>query len=109
MSTASVLDDHIWYIGCSYYSSHCRLQYPVGTHIPYISGSFTLYKCKNIFNKMLKDVGIEVPKSIETRSVKVQHACRQRQGMIACNNRNMRNPNLVFNLLFAIGCVHGVL
>ena len=24
--------------------------------------------------------------------VKVQHACRQRQGMIACNNHNMRNP-----------------
>ena len=24
--------------------------------------------------------------------VKVQHACRQRQGMIACNNPNMRNP-----------------
>ena len=24
--------------------------------------------------------------------VKVQHTCRQRQGMIACNNHNMRNP-----------------
>ena len=27
-----------------------------------------VYKCKNIFNKMMKDVGMEVPKSIETRS-----------------------------------------
>ena len=27
-----------------------------------------IYKCKNIFTKMLKDVGMEVPKSIETRS-----------------------------------------
>ena len=40
---------------------------------------------------MLKDVGMEVPESIENK-VKVQHACRQRQGMIACNNHNMRNP-----------------
>ena len=45
---------------------------------------FPNIKCKNIFTKMLKDVGMEVPKSIET--------CRQRQGMIACNNHNMRNP-----------------
>ena len=58
---------------------------------PHVS-LFLQVKCKNIFNKMLKDVGIEVPKSIETRSVKVQHACRQRQGMIACNNHNMHNP-----------------
>ena len=37
---------------------------------------------------MLNDVGIEVPKCIETNSM-----CRQtRQGMIACNNHNMRNP-----------------
>ena len=27
-----------------------------------------VYKCKNIFTKMLKDVGMEVPESIETRS-----------------------------------------
>ena len=27
-----------------------------------------IYKYKNIFTKMLKDVGMEVPKSIETRS-----------------------------------------
>ena len=31
-------------------------------------------KCKNIFTKMLKDVGIEVPKSIETRSKCSMHA-----------------------------------
>ena len=43
-----------------------------------------IYKCKNIFTKMLKDVGMEVPKSIETS--------RQRQGMIACNNHSMLNP-----------------
>ena len=33
-------------------------------HVSYI----TFLKCKNIFTKMMKDVGIEVPKSIETRS-----------------------------------------
>ena len=31
-------------------------------------------KCKTIFTKMLKDVGIEVPKSIETRSKFSMHA-----------------------------------
>ena len=29
-------------------------------------------KCKNIFTKMLKDVGIEVPKSIETSAACMQ-------------------------------------
>ena len=33
-----------------------------------------VYKCKNIFNKMLKDVGMEVPESIETRSKFSMHA-----------------------------------
>ena len=33
-----------------------------------------------------------MPKSVEIRSVKVQHEYRQMQGMIACNNHNMRNP-----------------
>ena len=33
-----------------------------------------LVKCKNIFTKMLKDVGIEVPKNIETRSKYTMHA-----------------------------------
>ena len=47
-----------------------------------------LYKCKNISTKMLKDVGMEVPTSIETRS----KFSMQKQGMIACNNPNMRNP-----------------
>ena len=37
-----------------------------------------LYKCKNIFTKMLKDVGIEVPKSIETRSKCSMHADKGR-------------------------------
>ena len=31
-------------------------------------------KCKDIYTKMLKDVGIEVPKSIETRSKCSIHA-----------------------------------
>ena len=33
-----------------------------------------ILKCKNIFTKMLKDVGIEVAKSIETRSKCSLHA-----------------------------------
>ena len=37
-----------------------------------------MYKCKNIFTKMLKDVGIEVPKSIEKRSKCSMHANRGR-------------------------------
>ena len=35
-------------------------------------------KCKNIFTKMLKDVGMEVPKSIETRSKYTMHAFKGR-------------------------------
>ena len=35
-------------------------------------------KCKNIFTKMLKDLGIEVPKSIETRSKCSMHADKGR-------------------------------
>ena len=35
-------------------------------------------KCKNIFTKMLKDVGIDVPKSIETRSKYTMHADKGR-------------------------------
>ena len=37
-----------------------------------------IIKCKNIFTKMLKDVGIEVPKSIETRSKCSMHADKGR-------------------------------
>ena len=37
-----------------------------------------IYKCKNIFTKMLKDVGIDVPKSIETRSKCSMHADKGR-------------------------------
>ena len=37
-----------------------------------------IYKCKNIFTKMLKDVGMEVPKSIETRSKFSMHADKGR-------------------------------
>ena len=40
------------------------------------------YKCKNIFTKMSKDISVKKNRN----KVKVQHACRQRQGMIACNN-----------------------
>ena len=39
---------------------------------------YLLYKCKNIFTKMLKDVGMEVPKSIETRSKYTMHADKGR-------------------------------
>ena len=35
-------------------------------------------KCKNIFTKMLNDVGIEMPKSIETRSKFSMHADKGR-------------------------------
>ena len=38
----------------------------------------TVKTSKNIFTKMLKDVGIEVPKSIETRSKYTMHADRGR-------------------------------
>ena len=38
----------------------------------------SIYKCKNIFTKMLKDVGIEVPESIETRSKFSMHADKGR-------------------------------
>ena len=58
----------------------------VGAHVKHV-----YIKCKNILTKILKDVGIEVPKGIETRS-KCSIACRQKQGMITCNNHNMRNP-----------------
>ena len=37
-----------------------------------------IYKCKNIFTKMLKDVGMEVLKSIETRSKFSMHADKGR-------------------------------
>ena len=37
-----------------------------------------IYKCKNIFTKMLKDVGMEVPKSIETTSKYTMHADKGR-------------------------------
>ena len=35
-------------------------------------GKFIIYKCKNISIKMLKDVGMTVPKSRETRAVYMQ-------------------------------------
>ena len=45
----------------------------------YLDPSYSLYiKCKNIFTKMLKDVGMEVPKSIETRSKYTMHADKGR-------------------------------
>ena len=39
---------------------------------------YKIIKCKNIFTKMLKDVGMEVPKSIETRSKFSMHADKGR-------------------------------
>ena len=51
-------------------------------HVPAVciddSEQQLLYKCKNIFTKMLKDVGMEVPKSIETRSKFSMHADKGR-------------------------------
>ena len=45
----------------------------------YLRGSSRyMDKCKNIFIKMLKDVGIEVPKSIETRSKYTMHVDKGR-------------------------------
>ena len=46
----------------------------VTLRIAIIIGESIVYKCKNIFTKMLKDVGMEVPKSIETRSKFSMHA-----------------------------------
>ena len=43
---------------------------------------------KNIFIKMLDNVGMAVPKIIQTRC----STYAARQWMIACNNNNMRNP-----------------
>ena len=48
----------------------------------------TLYKSKNIFIKMLNNVGMAVPKIIQTRC----STYAARQWMIAYNNNNMRNP-----------------
>ena len=45
--------------------------HPLG---PAYSLLYIWYKCKNIFTKMLKDVGMEVPESIETRSKFSMHA-----------------------------------
>ena len=43
-----------------------------------------IYKYKNNFTKILKDVGIEVLKSIETRSKCSMHADKGRGGIITC-------------------------
>ena len=51
------------------------LLYP---NIDAMSKNLYIYKCKNIFTKMLNDVGIEVPKSIETRSKFSMHADKGR-------------------------------
>ena len=47
-----------------------------------------MYKSKNIFIKMLNNVGMAVPKIIRTRC----STYAARQWMIAYNNNNMRNP-----------------
>ena len=46
-----------------------------------------LFHVKHFF-KVLKDVGMEVPKSVETR----KHIYTAKQAMMACNNNNVRNP-----------------
>ena len=53
---------------------------------------------------MLKDVGILVPKKHRNK-VKVQHACRQGQGIITCNNHNIRNP-ISLHLKILKGATH---
>ena len=45
---------------------------------------------KNVSIKLLKDVGMTVPESRETSAVYTMYAARQ--GMMSCNNNNMRNP-----------------
>ena len=76
------------YTMCLVNSHLCRMR-------KYCVNSDIYIKCKNIFIKMLKDVGIEDSSAKKYRNkVKVQHACRQREGMIACNNHNMHNPHL---------------
>ena len=57
---------------CSYYCEDHTVTYYLKLFCTYI------YKCKNIFTKMLKDVGMEVPKSIETRSKFSMHADKGR-------------------------------
>ena len=66
---------------------------------------------KNIFIKILKDIGMTVPKSRETSVV---YICRNTGnegtificGMRACNNNNMRNPSLH---LFHYGVMHVII
>ena len=58
---------------CIYFNIHLLWKYKhFGAHISF------KYKCKNIFTKMLNDVGIEMPKSIETRSKFSMHADKGR-------------------------------
>ena len=47
-------------------------------HVIIVFSYLYVHKCKNIFIKMLKDVGIEVLKSIETRSKCSMHADKGR-------------------------------
>ena len=44
----------------------------VGITVPKIRETSAVYKCKNISIKMLNDVGMTVPKSRETRAVYIQ-------------------------------------
>ena len=54
--------------------------------------------CKKIF---MKDVGMVVPKSVETRKHPCSiHAAKQR--MKACNNNNMRNPLPTFFISYGV-------
>ena len=48
----------------------------------------SLYTGENIFIKMLNNVGMALPKIIQTRC----NTYAARQWMIAYNNNNMRNP-----------------
>ena len=64
------------------YMYHCKINFVLivvaCVFHPSSSCDTTILKCKNIFTKMLKDVGIEVPKSIETRSKFSMHADKGR-------------------------------
>ena len=63
----------------------CRLGQEVHMHM---LRSTYMYKGKNIFGKMLNNVGMSVPKIIQARC----STYAARQWMIAYNNNNMRNP-----------------
>ena len=59
---------------------HASSTMPGHIHVVVMAWPALITKCKNIFTKMLKDVGIEVQKSIETRSKYTMHADTAKAG-----------------------------